>query len=105
MPKYDNAPIGNTCPDIDRIIGVIEAVADRLYALSGQVEDVTLSEDLRNQSDNLQELFKTVRSPMEDLRKANSSLRDWGNEEYKRAEEAEDKAAGLQNRIDELENT
>jgi len=107
MRRGDNAPIGNTCPDIDAIIATLSGVADRLDALASQLDCSALSdfvEDLQTQSSNLQQIFDGNRSPLEELRSANETLRKWGNEENERADEAEAKCKSLEREISELES-
>ena len=43
-------------------------------------------------------------SELEELRASNSKLRDWGAEEYDRAEEAEQKLSEAEDTISELED-
>jgi peptidoglycan hydrolase CwlO-like protein len=78
----DNAPIKNTCPIIDDVVRYVD----------GFYKDFATE---YNESD-----FKDVYSILEHIRNANSTLRDWGNEEYERANE-------LEKQVDELdkENT
>ena len=68
MSRYnDNAPIGHTCPKIDSVISIIHA----LYMSS---EEMTKQE------------YADFEKLMEEIRSANSTLREWGNEENKKAE-------------------
>jgi hypothetical protein len=105
--QRDNAPIGNTCPDIDKVIEVLAGVSDRLRELSDKI-DCNLFEaecnDIFEQSGNLKNLFDGRRSPLEELRSANETLRNWGNAECQRADEAEDEVKSLRSQISELES-
>ena len=71
----DNSGIDNTCPKIDEVISAIESV----------------SWDEDNYWD-----AKTVTEIMEKIRKANSDLRDWGNQMCRERDE-------LQDQYDDLE--
>jgi chromosome segregation ATPase len=107
MPRYyDNAPIGNTCPDIDSIIETLSGVADRLSTIADQLDCPALAdlvEDLNTQSANVQQIFDGRRSPLEELRSANDTLRKWGNEQHQRADDAESEVQNLRKEINELE--
>jgi len=67
----DNAPIKNTCPIIDDVVSYIDGFRREFSNDETEVD------------------FKNALSVLEDVRRANSTLRDWGNEEYNRAEELE----------------
>lgn len=87
MARYnDNAPIGNTCPMIDEVIAFIEHLR------------------FEHSNDDNSKDFKDALGLMEDIRKANKSLRDWGNEEYKRAEDAEDDCGRAKKEVSQLED-
>lgn len=103
MNPRDNAPVGNTCPDINVIIEMLTAVADRLDTISGQIEDINIADDLATQSANPRCLYEGRRSPMEELRSANESLRNWGNAECQRANDADEEIKSLHADIRELE--
>lgn len=104
--NYDNAPIGNTCPIIDNVIGKMDVAKDEAEYISNHPE-----EDSSDEANNiLAELTDAIKE-IEVVRNANSELRSWGNEEYNRAEEAEkerDEAIRdkeyLQEEIDELKS-
>ena len=68
MSKRDNSSVPQTCPVIDKVISFIESLD---------------YEDLSTQS------IKDAVNYMEEIRRMNSDLRDWGNDEYARAEENE----------------
>lgn len=69
MANYrDQSGIPNTCPKIDEVISAIKSV--------GWSEDEFHSE-------------KCLIATMEEIRSANSSLRDWGNEQFSEKENAE----------------
>jgi hypothetical protein len=80
----DNAPINNTCPVIDNIIGLMESARNEAdYIKANPEEDSTEESGII-----LDELFDAIKG-MEDIRDANSELREWGNAEYERADNAE----------------
>jgi polyhydroxyalkanoate synthesis regulator phasin len=86
MSRYsDNAPIGHTCPKIDSVISQIHA----LYMSS---EEMTKQE------------YAEFEKLMEEIRSANSTLREWGNEENKKAEEFEKDLDYEKSRVANLES-
>lgn len=99
--RNDAAPIGHTCPMIDDIIYFIKDI---------EWDDQEI--DLQKESEKALNILEKIRS-------ANSTLREWGNEQYQRAEEAEkevdyykdrvsileDEIADLKKQIEELEQT
>ena len=93
---YDNAPIGNTCPLIDSIINRME---------QSKSEAEYIRRDTDNYNDEVSvisyELDSAI-SEMEDIRDANSELREWGNEEYERAEYEKDERDNLIKKIEDL---
>ena len=100
----DNAPIGHTCPIIDNVISRMESSKEEADYISLHPE-----EDSSEEANTISNEIKIAILEIEDVRSANSELRDWGNEEYSRAEEAEkerDEAIRdkeyLQEEIDEL---
>jgi hypothetical protein len=101
--RRDNAPIGNTCPDIDAAIEVLAGVADRLESIASSLEDTSIAEDLDAQASNLRQLFEGKRSSLEELRNANDLLRQWGNKETERANDAETEVKSLRADLREME--
>lgn len=69
MARYrDQAPVSNTCPLIDEVISA--------------VDDATFEENSWWDKESVTAILEKIRS-------ANSELREWGNDEYERAEDAE----------------
>lgn len=68
--KGDNAPVPQTCPKIDNVISIITDI----YRAD---EPITKGE------------LQNIEKLMEEIRSANSTLREWGNEQYEIAEELE----------------
>lgn len=78
----DNAPIGNTCPMIDNVI------RSASYIKTTENED-----DVNN-----------ILSVMEDIRSANQTLREWGNEQYHLTSETESEKEVAECTVNELKN-
>lgn len=65
MAARDNAPVPHTCPKIDEIISAIQYVKwDNTYWTEDRLVEI-----------------------MEEIRKANDSLRKWGNEKHHECED------------------
>lgn len=69
-------PVGNTCPDIDKLIKRYDSIMKIIKGYN-QIEDVDTLKDIISDVENELYNFDSV---LEDLRSANSALRDWGND-------------------------
>lgn len=85
----DNAPVGNTCGDIDK---VSQGIIDAYEAL--RHEDI----------DSAESVLVGLNNTLEQIRSDNAELRKWGNEQYQRAEDTEDAIKCMQDEITDLEN-
>lgn len=76
----DNAPVKNSCPFINEIISAIQSADwSEAYWTKGELE-----------------------GKMEEIRRMNEQLRDWGNEQYQRAEDNEREMEIQSSKIEEL---
>ena len=90
MSRYrDNAPIAHTCPKINQVISFLEKI-------DWDLED----EEERKLAVECEEMVGV----MEDIRKANDTLRTWGNEEYISKIEFEQEKDDLEREIRDLKN-
>jgi hypothetical protein len=90
MGRYnDNAPIGHTCPKIDAVISYLKSIK---FDSALDVYELNLEESER---DEVIELMEVIRA-------ANSTLRDWGNQECKEKEEFEEERDELAKEVEEL---
>jgi predicted RNase H-like nuclease (RuvC/YqgF family) len=88
MPrKTDNAPIKNTCPQIDKVIYFLE-----------KIEWDLLDDDEKELSFECLEIVQI----MEEIRNANDTLRTWGNEEYQNKIEFEIEIYDLEKEVKNL---
>ena len=94
---YDNAPIGNTCGDIDNAKSIIEDArsnADNTFDTIDEYESA------------LSHIYQLLSDPLdllEDLRTDNQTLRDWGNEMYDEKDQLEiDKCCELEEKQDDI---
>lgn len=92
----DNAPIGHTCPKIDQVISFLEKI----------------EWDLEDEEENeLSIECKEMVQVMEEIRKANDTLRTWGNEEYnykneylEQVDDLEKEVKGLKSELSDMED-
>jgi predicted nuclease with TOPRIM domain len=84
MSRYrDNSGISNTCPKIDEVISAINSV--------------NWGEDSYWDANRVIEI-------MEEIRKANSDLRDWGNQMCRERDELQDEFDYLKRENDKLQD-
>ena len=96
--RLPNEPVKQTCPDINRIQKTINEIINNFENF--KQEDV--SEDFLSSMQDASWELKDIYSTLEELRNANSALRDWGFELTSLAENLESEKDA---EIGELENT
>lgn len=96
--RLPNEPVKQTCPDINRIQKTINEIINNFESF--KQEDV--SEDFLSSMQDASWELKDIYSTLEELRNANSALRDWGFELTSLAENLESEKDA---EIGELENT
>lgn len=83
--QVDHSPVGHTCPSIDTIISYLDRLPQDFDSISHrEVKDMIYI--------------------LEELRSQNSTLRDWGNEQYTLREDLEGEVDELLGKIETLEN-
>ena len=85
----DNSPVKNTCPIIDKVIDFIDSL------------------DFEMDDDMLEAFYqdcKYAKEHLEEIRKMNSELREWGNEKHNLCDEYEDTISDLERKVRELES-
>jgi chromosome segregation ATPase len=82
--SHAREPIKHTCPDIDKVIKRISAACKDARHTIHDTE-----EDLRSKLDWIDSELNGLDSDLEDLRRSNSALRDWGTEEAERVDKLE----------------
>lgn len=86
------APVGHTCPDIDKVISSIKRAMQTASAARKHFgKDHEADNDFWEIEYELDGLERTL----QDLRKSNSTLREWG-------EGLEDQVTNLENELSEL---
>ncbi len=89
-----SAPIGNTCPDIDKAIRRLEPLVKQIRKMKQyEWEDIELLKELVSDCNYAMDC---AIDSFEELRKDNDTLRQWGKE-------MEQEAETLQVRVNELE--
>lgn len=89
MSRYsDNSGVPNTCPKIDEVI-------DFLHNIDWDLDD-------EDECDLAHETTKMIQV-MEEIRKANSTLRDWGNDMCRERDEAQKDLEYYQSKNEDLE--
>lgn len=96
MARIGNSGIAHTCSSIDTVIGEIKsAIRDCDWSI--------VNENTEGCNDAMKSL-EGLEDIMEDIRKANSGLRDYGDEQYQRVEKLENEVSDLESEISELKS-
>lgn len=81
-------PVGNTCPKIDKVLSRLSRISV-FYKVNGKENKKELVDTI----EAIHEELSGIDSILEDLRDANSDLREWGIREAERVDELETKLA------------
>lgn len=79
-----SATVKHTCPDIDNLIGILETSVKEIRLLIRQNDlPSDIERELDNIADNIEDtyyrgVFNSKTSIIEQLRKSNEELREWG---------------------------
>lgn len=85
------APIGHTCPDIDKTIKKLQNIREYLEdAMSAIRREIEATNDL------IERELGDIEDSLEELRSDNSSLREWGTENEDKVKELEEELSELQ---------
>lgn len=98
--RLPNEPVRYTCPDINRLQKTIKEIRDNFASFKEEDNIEDFLDAMNTASWELRDIYNTL----EELRNANSALRDWGYELTSLAENLESEIGNLEDRIDELEN-
>jgi dynactin complex subunit len=102
MGRYiDNAPIAHTCPSIDNVIEEINYAQEKVALIKENPKKY--EEDYEEQMDTIIEQLGEAMLDMEKIRKDNETLREFGNSQFYRAEEAESRRNDTLKQYDVLE--
>jgi chromosome segregation ATPase len=100
------APVGFTCPIIDRAIKDLDRASRQLNTVDLDFDELSpskLKELLAEARDWIDEAISSS-GVLEEIRDANARLRQWGEEQEHRAEYAEREREDLESRVGNLEN-
>lgn len=92
--------VGYTCPTINSVISKMESAINELNYLKR-----CPSEHIYDSTEEGISCLKDAIEEMEDIRRANSELRDWGNEECEEKNNLKDKLFDLELKCEYLEET
>ncbi len=93
MERHHREPIRHTCPDIDKLIKGINEI-QKLTKNYHKIDDIDEFIDIISDVENILWDFE---EKLEDLRKSNDILRDWGISEAEEVDKLEDKIYNLLN--------
>lgn len=94
MGKRDYAPIGPTCNSIDECQLTIQKQIKQLNTL-----DEIGEEPMRIVENVVSELESISKNELEQLRKDNEALREWGNELYKQVDDLTSELQDLKEKL------
>ena len=95
MSKHHREPIRHTCSDIDKLIkGQAEIM--KLIRNYQKIDEV---EDLRDIISDIENILWDFEDKLEELRRANDTLRDWGISEAEEVDKLEDKIYIFENEL------
>lgn len=100
MRSSYTAPVGNTCGDIDKVIDAIKESQKSNDAINSYIGELQsfgeyttrqewLQESIADEVSNIDHYLWRLEDELEELRSANSALRDWGEELASECEELE----------------
>ena len=94
MKRHDREPIKHTCPDIDKYIKWIkmEIVKDRDLKNMDEKELFDAASSMSSELENCIDY-------LEELRKSNDTLRQWGIEEAERVDELEEEISKIETEL------
>ena len=94
MGRHHREPIRHTCPEIDEIVkGIIEI--QKVTKNYDRIEDI---DDLQNIISQTENILWGFEDRLEELRRSNDTLRDWGVLEAEEVDRLENEVYELKNR-------
>lgn len=96
-----NAPIGYTCPDIDKVIDTIQRIIKEMDSQKNNDADILIT-NIRDWSSDLYDIVIGRNCIMENLRGSNDILRSWGEDMFQKNIEAETYISELEIEIQSL---
>jgi chromosome segregation ATPase len=97
-------PVAYTCGDINELKNILTTISEEMNRVRAKLDDENT--DLSDILFHWENSLKRIRDfELEDLRKANGALRDWGSELYDEAETLEEERDELSKKCAKLEST
>jgi hypothetical protein len=93
--RHGREPIKHTCPDIDKVIDVLNGVMKMCEPKNGESED-----DLIDRLQTVRHDLWGIDDILEKLRKANDELRQWGIEEADEVDRLTDYVCELEQKME-----
>ena len=95
MSKHNREPIKYTCPDIDKLIKGI----NEIQKLTKNYQKIDEVDDLKDILSDVENILWDFEDKLEELRRANDTLRDWGISEAEEVDKLEDKIYVFKNEL------
>ena len=95
MGKHHREPIRHTCPDIDKLIKGISEI-QKITKNFQKIDEVEYLKDILSDVENILWDFE---DKLEELRKSNDTLRDWGISEAEEVDKLESKIYVFENEL------
>ena len=99
--RHNREPIGNTCGQIDKYIKSINAATYYVNYLKG---DILTGSELIESAVEMSEELTRCEDYLEDMRSANSTLRDWGCVEAEQVDSLAGTVSDLESQVDDLQD-
>jgi len=95
MGKHHREPIRHTCPDIDKLIKGISEI----QKITRNFQKIDEVEDLKDILSDVENILWDFEDKLEELRKSNDTLRDWGISEAQEVDKLESKIYVFENEL------
>lgn len=95
MSKHNREPIKHTCPDIDKLIKGI----NEIQKLTKNYQKIDEVDDLKDILSDVENILWDFEDKLEELRRANDTLRDWGISEAEEVDKLEYKIYVFENEL------
>ncbi len=95
MGKHHREPIKHTCPDIDKLIKGQSEIMKRIRNYQ-KIDEI---DDLKDIISDIENILWDFEDKLEELRRSNDTLRDWGISEAEEVDKLEDRVFTLQNEL------
>jgi chromosome segregation ATPase len=98
MSRFDNAPVEPTCNTIDKILDYLKEAKEEIKDILIKENDIEYEYELKSSLEYIEDAVDYI----EEVRNANSILRDWGNELYETVDDLKSQINQYESIIEEL---